>query len=260
MWRPSGEELLLDLASLPDDGVSRFRDKWSRWYPKKYNAEEILTRRDELRLLWTHRFWDDTEEAFDLPEEPSRREVARWKKEWYDQHPDAFRPIIPKRAKTLLDAWEDQFEAAFHPEDVGPLEAEICEHWLKIEKVWWRVGWGPRGGIGIQSRCLPAVLASACLRMADRLGFCRNPKCRAPYFFLPRRDQLYCSSDCARPAKRASKLRWWRERWGKSAQRRGPEPVFLESAGEQREQQQARPLKEAPLPGRRVLRPPLKRR
>ncbi|MGO9863041.1 MAG: hypothetical protein ACLPLR_05480 [Terriglobales bacterium] len=40
---------------------------------------------------------------------------------------------------------------------------------------------------------------------------CANPDCPAPYFFATKKGQKYCSPECAQPARRASKLRWWNE-------------------------------------------------
>ena len=40
---------------------------------------------------------------------------------------------------------------------------------------------------------------------------CANPECAAPYFFATKKNQKYCSPECAEPARRASKLRWWNE-------------------------------------------------
>jgi hypothetical protein len=40
---------------------------------------------------------------------------------------------------------------------------------------------------------------------------CANPECPAPYFFATKKNQKYCSPECAEPARRASKLRWWND-------------------------------------------------
>jgi hypothetical protein len=47
------------------------------------------------------------------------------------------------------------------------------------------------------------------LTNSDRARFCLNPECVVPYFFAKRRSQKYCSDECAKPAKREAKLRWW---------------------------------------------------
>lgn len=48
---------------------------------------------------------------------------------------------------------------------------------------------------------------------ADRMGHCINPDCPAP-FFLSKDSRLrtFCSPDCAGPAKRLAKLKWWRKK------------------------------------------------
>jgi hypothetical protein len=40
---------------------------------------------------------------------------------------------------------------------------------------------------------------------------CSNPECVSPFYIARKRASKYCSADCALPAQRASKLRWWRE-------------------------------------------------
>lgn len=49
------------------------------------------------------------------------------------------------------------------------------------------------------------------LRSANRLRYCDNEECAAPYFFAKRRSQKYCSDPCSLPAQRKFKLRWWSE-------------------------------------------------
>jgi len=42
---------------------------------------------------------------------------------------------------------------------------------------------------------------------------CANPLCEAPYFFRPEKSkrQTYCSPECADPARKGAKLKWWNE-------------------------------------------------
>jgi len=199
--------LLVDLANLPDKGISQFREKWGGRY-SRYSKEEILMRRDELRLLWTHRHWSYP--GLSLQEEAESNES------WYVEHPEAVRPDVPTRARRLYSEWEDTLRDAGSRWGPPGLEAEICGHWLKLEPEWWHVIWQKnQRTIGWRPACLPGMLAGTCLRAFEDLGVCRNPKCAAPYFFLQRSDQLYCSTECAKPARRASKLKWWRERRGR---------------------------------------------
>ncbi|MFL6212045.1 MAG: hypothetical protein ACJ74W_24570 [Pyrinomonadaceae bacterium] len=49
------------------------------------------------------------------------------------------------------------------------------------------------------------------IKSADRLRYCANPECPAPYFFVKRKNQRYCSEICAGPAQRELKRQWWAE-------------------------------------------------
>jgi hypothetical protein len=48
------------------------------------------------------------------------------------------------------------------------------------------------------------------LNPVARPSRCRNEECPAPYFFAARRNQRYCSNDCALPAQREHKRQWWK--------------------------------------------------
>ena len=45
--------------------------------------------------------------------------------------------------------------------------------------------------------------------------YCEGPVCPAPYFFRAEKGQKYCSPECADPARREAKLKWWNENRGK---------------------------------------------
>jgi len=49
------------------------------------------------------------------------------------------------------------------------------------------------------------------LKRAHQTRFCENPSCPAPYFLAGRSSQKYCSEDCALPAQREYKRRWWKQ-------------------------------------------------
>jgi hypothetical protein len=54
--------------------------------------------------------------------------------------------------------------------------------------------------------------------------YCEGPTCAAPYFFREEKGQKYCSPECADPARREAKLRWWNENKknpGKRSRKRG---------------------------------------
>lgn len=41
--------------------------------------------------------------------------------------------------------------------------------------------------------------------------YCAGPMCAAPYFFRSEKGQRYCSPECADPARKEAKLKWWNE-------------------------------------------------
>jgi hypothetical protein len=53
-------------------------------------------------------------------------------------------------------------------------------------------------------------------RNAERARYCPNADCPAPYFFATNKNQKFCSTECAKPAQRDNKLRWWNENRAKA--------------------------------------------
>lgn len=49
------------------------------------------------------------------------------------------------------------------------------------------------------------------IKVGDKARYCANPECPAPYFFVQRKNQRYCSEICAAPAQRELKRQWWAE-------------------------------------------------
>jgi hypothetical protein len=49
------------------------------------------------------------------------------------------------------------------------------------------------------------------IKNTDKARYCANPECPAPYFFIKRKNQRYCSEICAAPAQRELKRKWWAE-------------------------------------------------
>jgi hypothetical protein len=195
--------LLRDLANLRLDGFGRFRRRWSRFY-EHLSENELLRRRDELRLLWIAPF-----SKIDFKN--SKGSAAS----------------VPLE---FTDRTEGLMEVVKHSRG-DPLEKIVCDHWLHQAKHPWTVEWGKQKRFLAQPYSLPAVLALACVRHSDRFGICRNQKCAAPYFFLRRWDQQFCSQDCALPAQRAAKLRWW----NKQGRRKGSKKLLKRVVGNRRQ-------------------------
>jgi hypothetical protein len=59
----------------------------------------------------------------------------------------------------------------------------------------------------------PSTALEGCLRYllrnAQTTVVCANSECPAPFFFASRKSQKYCSPDCALPAQRSYKRKWW---------------------------------------------------
>ena len=63
------------------------------------------------------------------------------------------------------------------------------------------------------------------VKAGDRARYCANPECPAPYFFVKRKNQRYCSEICAAPAQRELKRKWWAEHgeeWRAARQEKQP--------------------------------------
>lgn len=55
------------------------------------------------------------------------------------------------------------------------------------------------------------VMLVRALQIADRMRYCGNSSCPAPYFVARRRSQKYCGDACSLPAQREHKRSWWLE-------------------------------------------------
>jgi hypothetical protein len=79
------------------------------------------------------------------------------------------------------------------------------------------------------------------VKFADRARYCANPECPAPYFFVKRKNQRYCSEICAAPAQRELKRQWWAEHgeeWRAARQGKKSSKSKGKSKGESSKQKQ----------------------
>ncbi|HEY3624861.1 MAG TPA: hypothetical protein VGL00_01205 [Terracidiphilus sp.] len=61
-------------------------------------------------------------------------------------------------------------------------------------------------------RICPFEAAVYWLQMNQKLMvYCAGPMCAAPFFFRSEKGQRYCSPECADPARKDAKLKWWNE-------------------------------------------------
>lgn len=183
------------LANLADSEIKRFRRLYNKppAQYQRYSDEDLLRFRDELRVLWEY----DAGRIKDLG--------GGFKVRSFDGGP---------RAKQLSGVLTTMFKnMRGEPEPVPKI---VCDYWLRSEKQPVEVVWKEKTKkVRARPQCLPAILAFGCVRYADHMKFCANPECKRPYFITTRRDQKYCSDECAAPAKREAKRRWWAEHRGK---------------------------------------------
>jgi len=144
---------------------------------------------------------------------------------------------LHKKFPTFFAAWvtmnelilyRDELRLLWHPRDGVPVQdwreyeawqkirpdAEpgemICNRWLKRSEIGLLAVWDKTRRELIPSQAdLPAILVYGCLLFADRLSYCGNPQCSAPWYIGKRRGQQYCSDECSWPAKKAAKKKWW---------------------------------------------------
>jgi hypothetical protein len=196
--RFDASRLLSELANMQDDGLRAFRRKWDCLY-QRYTDRELLDFRDELRLLW------DSVAPFELTQEKLRNQPV-------DVTVDLCSGVTAGQ-RALFEYWD---EGPSHSGD--SLEKTICEMWLGQEKSVLYVDWTPgHRRVRPDKRSLSASLTFACVHYAEHMGMCRNPDCPSRYFIASRKNQRYCSPDCASPAKKEAKLKWWRENRGTGA-------------------------------------------
>lgn len=68
------------------------------------------------------------------------------------------------------------------------------------------------GSFWLSSPYLNAYVWLTLLQFHDQLAICANKEtCVTPYFIKRRKDQKFCSEDCAVMRQREHKLHWWKE-------------------------------------------------
>jgi hypothetical protein len=179
-------DLLRDLANMSDSSIREFQKKWSQLFD--YSPKVLLRRRDELRLLW--QIEAGVGIIGDLPNDATDDE-------WEHIPP----MVLTVRTKRIRDRIWREFG---RPADfVG-----VCNQWLRLERQTFQViaNKDDLARIFPNNRCLPAVLVVACVRFRDLMKVCGT--CHV-FFIATRRPAKFCSKECAKPAKREAKLRWW---------------------------------------------------
>jgi hypothetical protein len=179
--------LLQDLANMSDSGFKEFQRKWSRLFD--YTRRVLLHRRDELRHLWQV--------------EAGVGSIGEWPGDADDDWLESIPPMmLTPRTKKLQDRNGREFGRL--ADFVG-----VCNQWLRLERCQTFKVIENKDGlarIAPNDRCLPVVLVIACVRFRELMKVCGT--CQR-FFIGSRRDAKFCSEECAKPAKRESKLRYW---------------------------------------------------
>jgi hypothetical protein len=176
----------MDLVLVKAESIEHFRKRWDQFY-RRYKDDDILRRRDELRFLWQS-----------LNPRHSFASMA-----------DLFQRT---NASELLEL---DYQNSTAPDRGIRLPQFICEDWLRHESDGIVIDWKKRQ-IRANPKSLTTFLAVACLRNSPNLKICANSDCPfSRYFIASRKDQKYCSAECAEPARLAAKRKWWNANRGK---------------------------------------------
>ena len=203
------EYFLVDLANLREDETARIK-KAHRWLSRKLTIADLLTRRDELRILW-----EDQVRGAALGKlmRATTQEQEDEEQEWLDRLPSQ----ITERTRLLYDECEIQRQQG----RADALAPHVCRYWLRQGHPNWDVNWASKDRkILAIPRWFSGLLAFLAADFSDRMAFCRNPACSMPFFLTARKEQKYCSPNCSSPSKKAAKLRWWHENRGKQSAKR----------------------------------------
>ena len=135
----------------------------------------------------------------------TRRRAERLLKDWANFSFERFSRTHPEieikppatffTAKDKFDEFQRLLRTAWRESDPYKFKM-LCFRFMTLYRGGWELG--------------PVELAVFhFIDVRDRALRCKNPDCRAPYFFRTKKGQEYCCPKCAIPAQRAAKLRWY---------------------------------------------------
>ena len=184
-WRAEARKLLLSVANLQDSGDSF--DWFKKQFP--YLIEDVVS-----PTVLKEAVFIDPDESFPYYGTASKP-IEKWKY-W----------ILPLRA-TLRAIWR--------------APDRRTKEWgmFRISQDFFSQGQGdlihaPLDGsfdllLVMKPRSRTERLILELLKWSELTRYCDNPDCPAPFFIASRTSQKYCSRDCAEPAQRECKRRWW---------------------------------------------------
>ncbi|SRR6266536_2003885 len=227
----------LVLGTLSEEDIKNFLTE-SANLPNPIDYPPYRSRFDRWLRRWQRFFTfkkegeDGKWHAMEIPNEQLERFVPHVRttlcRVWVEQDPRQRDWYIYR----LRDGHHRMVVRAEHPDLLGITDRNAANRLLKLERLSQQQGgdeWQRlrlfQSEIGTElledvPRVSPFEAAMFWLQNNQRLMLrCGGPMCAAPYFFRTEKGQKYCSPECADPARREAKLRWWNEHRGKAAKR-----------------------------------------
>ena len=174
------EDFLQWFANLGDDDADQLFSKYPEMFHPSTTPEQVMAYGRKLRLAWK----SPDERIRDWYIFSLRHAHALGERSLHAPHEVAAEVLSTPRAQQTLWKEKDYDWLSAPPPHVTPFEA---------------------------------VLYYFQTRVGDLAKYCGHVDCPAPYFIAKKRAQKFCSEECAGPANRESKRKWWSENRGKAA-------------------------------------------
>lgn len=193
----------------------RWLNRWERWFTFRREAE--IADGEDTRVEWeTVPISRKHLDKFALKVGVSLRRIwyekdARQRDWYFYRLRDDYHRLIVKYENPHLigltdpDAAERLLKLEQKSQARGDVDASQRAHFFET----WAAGAHLLEEV---PRICPFEAAVYWLQVNQKLMvYCEGPVCPAPYFFRLQKGQKYCSPECADPARKAAKLRWWND-------------------------------------------------
>jgi hypothetical protein len=221
-------DFLMDSLNLPwrmdsPDGrphFERWLRRWQRFFTFEVRVEAEIKEEDgpvESRAQW---------ESVHIPREQLERFVPKLatalRRIWHEKDPRQRDWYFFR----LRDEYHRMIVRAEHPYLIDLTDPDAAERLGQLEResqargdvdASQRAYFFERFAAGTDvledvPRVCPFEAAVYWLQVNQKLMvYCQGPVCPTPYFFRTEKGQKYCSPECANPARREAKLKWWNE-------------------------------------------------
>ena len=221
-------DFLMDSLNLPwrtdsPEGRPHFERWLRRWQPFfTFNVEVEIEVEAEDGAVESHAKW----EAAQIPREQLERFApkvsAALRRIWHEKDPrqrdwyfyrlrdEYHRMIVRAESPYLIDVTDPNAAKSLrHLERMSRARGDVdSSQRARFFEVW---GEGA-DQLDEAPRVCPFEAAVYWLQVNQKLMvYCEGPVCPTPYFFRTEKGQKYCSPECADPARREAKLKWWNE-------------------------------------------------